>query len=199
LLIPEFEVQVAAGHLLFRLHQTNLQARQLQSRGRRSVLEVEDHAEERRAAAHAVAVVLLAGEEFFEQPREGQLLMLVGGQRRVARTGQQVSAARLFREPQAEQREVDEAPDQALGRRQSPPRQRDADDEISPALARVQEGGERGDARHEQRHALARAEIPDRLRSPLVEVQGQARGARSPPRGGPREVGLKLGQRRRVV
>ncbi|RPK31886.1 hypothetical protein EES39_39905 [Streptomyces sp. ADI92-24] len=142
----------------------------------------EHHLEERVAGGGALGV------QHLDQPVEGQVLVVPGGQIRSADPGQQFTEAGVARDVRTQHQGVDEEADQSVECFVDAPRHRGADRYVE-AGAGAREGGRDGGLhRHEQRGAG----LPCEVRQPGMDVGGQAGvagGAHVRGRGRARTVG----------
>ena len=163
--------EVELGEVGFQRQGLEGQAGQAQRLGGR-VLQDEHHLEERAAAQVA------RGLQGLHQLLEGQVLVLVGRERRAAHLGQQLAEGGARRPAGAQHQRVDEEADEALGLRLGAARDGRADaDVVLPGVARQQHLEGR------QQHHEGRGALP--LRQGLEGLRRRSRGGARRHRGAP--------------
>ena len=175
--LPDVDLQVEArrGHFELEGNQRQPGQPQLLPSG---VLDVEDHLEE-RVPAHVPLEL-----KHLDQLLEGQVLMLVGAQRRLLHARQQLPEGGVTGEVRAQNEAVDEEADQPLDL--GPIAVGDGgshDDVLLPRVA-MEESLEGGEEAHEEGHAFPPAQRPHLLGQAggdLERVRGAAVGLHGRP------------------
>ncbi len=135
--------------------------------------------------------------QVLDQGLEGEVLVGEGGERRLARRGQQAAEPRIARQPRPQDQRVDEEADQPLELRPRAVRDRRADEEVLLAAVARQGGREGREEEHVERRPFAPRRLAEARRLRRREEPAAAGAAEALHRRA-RPVGRQLeGERRR--